>query len=143
MVMGDSGHQVVCRWPCSSLRWAEGRGGDGASNKAFVVVWPCAAPRFVCRLRWRLVRTGTAAAWRRCSCRRPLEAGEGCGNEDRGVGSWQKMWAPQRKVVTRLWPAVAALHRDTTRCSALLWDALRRVQQSNRDQAEAKRGLCG
>lgn len=127
--------------PASSLRRAEGRGGDGAGNKAFAVVWPCAAPRFVCRLRWRLVRTGTAAAWRRCSCRRPFEAGEGCGNGDRGVGSELGRCGrhrAQRKVVARLWPAVAALHCTAIRHDALLCDGMRCAETSKATGTEQR-----
>jgi hypothetical protein len=59
------------------------------------------------------------------------------------------MWAPQRKVVARRWPAVAALRCNTMRCDAMLCrerrcaESSRATRATGTKQKQKPRGLCG
>ncbi|PTB36821.1 uncharacterized protein TrAFT101_012039 [Trichoderma asperellum] len=119
MVMGDSGHQVVCL-SVALFRGCAGLGGEEMApatkrlrssgrvlRRALFVVSDGVSYGLAPRPR------GSVAA-----VDAPLRLAKAAGMETGELGAG-KMRAPQRKVVTRLWPAVAALH-----CTAIRHDAM-------------------
>lgn len=72
----------------------------------------------------------------------PLSLAKASGLETGELGAGET-WAPQRKVVARRWPAVAA-RCNTMRCDAMLCCGRRCAESSRATRTKQKpRGLCG